>query len=279
MSGTHTNLLAWDRCVRALPSMCPWIREAVAIETCDSTQDECHDRSRGRAGVLVTAVAQTKGRGRHGRSWASSRLQGLAVTISLDAAQHSNSAVSLAGGIAACRAVQTWIVGAASDRVGLKWPNDVVGIDPLTGLSVKIAGVLVEARGGLLLLGIGINVGQATEDFPEDLRGKAASIMSLSNPVEPVSRLDVLGTLVVELDRLLFRTPESGLDEAWKPHDVLIGTTQTFEHAGRHVRGVVKRIEPSREIVLDQEGVMITLPAMTTSLVKADSTRHADSPK
>jgi BirA family transcriptional regulator, biotin operon repressor / biotin---[acetyl-CoA-carboxylase] ligase len=279
MSGTHVNLFAWQRCVRALPAMCPWIRRAVALETCDSTQDECHALSAGQPGVLVTAVSQTQGRGRLGRSWAATGHHGLAVTISLDASRHSSTAVSLAGGVAACRAVQTWIVGPAADRVGLKWPNDVVGIDPRTGASVKIAGVLVESRGGALLLGVGINVGQREEDFPEGLRGRAASIMGLSEPVEPVSRLDVLGTLMMELDRLLFKESESTLDEAWKQHDVLVGTTQTFEHAGGRVRGVVRRIEPSREIILDRAGETITLPAMTTTLVKPEASIATDSPK
>lgn len=278
MSGT-THLHAWDRCVGAFPAMCPWIRKAVVVVTCGSTQDECLARSAGRAGVLVTAISQTKGRGRLGRVWDHADRFGLAVTISLDAERHSAAAVSLAGGIASCRAVRAWIVGPAADRVGLKWPNDVVGIDPVTGASVKIGGVLVEAKDGLLLLGIGLNVGHGPEDFPESLRGMAASIASLSNPVECVSRLDVLGTLVMELDRLLFRTSDEVLDEAWKRHDVLVGTTQTFEHAGGRVQGVVRRIEPAREIVLERGGELVTLPAMTTTLVKPEATLKTDSPK
>jgi BirA family biotin operon repressor/biotin-[acetyl-CoA-carboxylase] ligase len=278
MSGT-TNLLAWERFVRAIPAMYPWIREAVAVQSCGSTQDECLARSAGRSGVLVTAVTQTNGRGRLGRAWEPTERLGLAVTISLDASRHSSSAVSLAGGIAACRAVRAWIVGPASDAVGLKWPNDVVGVDPFTGASVKIGGVLVEAKDGLLLLGIGINVGHGPEDFPESLRGVAASIASLSTPAECVSRLDVLGTLVMELDRLLFRTSDDVLDEAWKRHDVLVGTTQTFEHAGRRVRGVVRRIEPAREIVLERGGELVTLPAMTTTLVKPEAILATDSAK
>ena len=68
------------------------------------------------------------------------------------------------------------------ERVALKWPNDVVGATPdETGRERKIAGVLCESKtdeGGnpFLVLGIGVNVNGAVEDFPEEVRRSATSL-------------------------------------------------------------------------------------------------------
>jgi BirA family biotin operon repressor/biotin-[acetyl-CoA-carboxylase] ligase len=57
----------------------------------------------------------------------------------------------------------------------IKWPNDIYVADR------KVAGVLVEGRvtsGGnyVAVAGIGINVNQRMEDFPEELRESAGSL-------------------------------------------------------------------------------------------------------
>lgn len=229
-----------------------------------------------RPGVVVTAMQQTAGRGRLGRVWEQGGDAGLAVTIGLDPSVYSTSSLSLAGGIAACQAARTWIVGPAAETVGIKWPNDVVGRSPATGEYVKLGGVLAEVKSGgdpagagVVLLGIGINVSQRPEVFPPELRGRAASIEMLSSSSESVSRLDVLGTLLTELDRLLLAEPDV-VAERWKAHDVLVGTHQTFETGGKRTFGLVRRIEPAKEIVVEADGRLHTLPAATTLLVKVE---------
>jgi BirA family biotin operon repressor/biotin-[acetyl-CoA-carboxylase] ligase len=57
----------------------------------------------------------------------------------------------------------------------LKWPNDLV----VRGR--KISGILAEGRRtadgtDVVVLGVGVNVSQSVEDFPEELRGRATSL-------------------------------------------------------------------------------------------------------
>ena len=263
------HIKTWERCVGALPTMFPWVWKGVALATCGSTQDECERLSGGRPGLIVTAIEQTAGRGRLGRVWNHDASTGLAVTIGLDATKHTAAAMSLAGGVAACHAVTMWINGPSAETTGIKWPNDVVARCSTSGQQVKVGGVLVEVRNGLALLGIGINVSQRAEDFPEDLRGRAASIAMLSAKQDCVSRLDVLGTLLVELDRVLKMSPDE-LAQRWTRHDVLVGTRQVFEHAGTRTAGIVRRIEPAKEIIVDSDGTLHRLPAASTTLVKGE---------
>ncbi len=234
-------------------------RVAVLAETV-STQDAALAMSGRRPGLLVLAGRQIGGRGRLGRNWADTRDLGLAATFVLDGRDRGAAPLSLSAGVAACFAVEEATSGLAD--IGLRWPNDVV---ERTGRCRKIAGVLVEQRDGLALVGIGINVLQRNEDWPADWRSRACSAAQLGSRW---TRVDVAEALLAAVDRALRMSAEE-LAMAWAARDVLIGTRQTFECDGRRVQGVVEAIRPTAFIqVRTDEGGAVQLPAMTTSLVK-----------
>jgi BirA family biotin operon repressor/biotin-[acetyl-CoA-carboxylase] ligase len=92
-------------------------------------------------GTLVTAAAQTAGRGRHGRAWASAPGSLLLSLVIGDPDRY----LPLRAGLA--------VADLAGPAARVKWPNDVL----LRGR--KVAGVLVEGRPveGWAVLGIGVN--------------------------------------------------------------------------------------------------------------------------
>ena len=118
--------------------------EVRVVERCTSTNEVL--LKEGRPGVLLSAEEQTAGRGRRGRRWHSG-----GATFSL--ATHVRRPVrefaglSLVAGVAAARALR----GLGVERVALKWPNDLL-VD-----GAKLGGILVETRGSLAVIGIGIN--------------------------------------------------------------------------------------------------------------------------
>ncbi|HEX6881911.1 MAG TPA: biotin--[acetyl-CoA-carboxylase] ligase [Planctomycetota bacterium] len=105
-----------------------------------------------RHGDVHLAEAQTAGRGRLGRSWASAPGEGLYLSVVLlPAVRPHPAALTMAAGLAVLEAAQA--LGARAAR--LKWPNDV-----LAG-GAKLAGILVEARGvepPHAVVGVGLNV-------------------------------------------------------------------------------------------------------------------------
>jgi len=139
-----------------------WIgRQRFALATCPSTSDEAARLARAGAahGTVVIADAQTHGRGRLGRPWASppGNLY-LSTVLRLPLPPQDVPAVTLAIGIAVCDVARRF--GAP---VGLKWPNDVVVADADTGAIRKLAGILVESQchGGrveAVIAGIGVNL-------------------------------------------------------------------------------------------------------------------------
>ena len=118
-------------------------------------------------GTLVLAEAQTGGRGRWGRRWLSP--EGKGIWASLILRPEDDPGGTLAVGVA------SGIAEALRDRTGVdaevKWPNDVV----VGGR--KLAGVLVERGGEAYVVGFGVNVLQAKEDFPPELRDRATSLL------------------------------------------------------------------------------------------------------
>lgn len=127
------------------------------------------------AGTVVTAAAQTGGRGTKGRAWDSPPGLGLYVSVVFRPPAESLALLPLTAGLAARDAVEK----SAGVEARLKWPND------LLWEGRKLGGILCEsAFTGVDLdfsvVGIGINVGQKKDDFPVELRDRAVSLRQAS---------------------------------------------------------------------------------------------------
>ncbi|MCO5314656.1 MAG: biotin--[acetyl-CoA-carboxylase] ligase [Solirubrobacterales bacterium] len=119
-------------------------------------------------GTLFTAEEQTEGRGRQGRPWSTPAGSALAWSVVLRREIEIPGILPLAVGVAICEAVESLGV----DRALVKWPNDVW----IEGR--KCAGILIEARpqAGWAVIGVGLNLTIAGDEFPEDLRSRATSV-------------------------------------------------------------------------------------------------------
>ena len=124
-------------------------------------------------GLVVFAEHQTAGRGQRGNRWESAAGKGLWFSILLRPEIHLSNSGRLT----------IWAIEAIADVIRTEWnlepaiklPNDV----QLFGR--KVGGVLVEMRAQdkaahIAVVGIGINVNQAREDFPVKLQDEAISM-------------------------------------------------------------------------------------------------------
>ena len=255
------ELTSWSDALEDLILQTPLVHfkhVSVLAETA-STQNAAVARAAGRPGHIGTTGRQTAGRGRLGRLWTQREGLGVAVTYTLPNSL-DQPFVALAAGLAAALAAESFLP-ATSRPLGLRWPNDVV--DRASGR--KIAGVLVEAKESLLLVGIGINVLHSTADWPDELRPKAMSLRELG---ANAPRREVLVALAHHFDRVL-SLPAAQIAQLWHARDTLAGSRRRFLHNGQEYRGVVQKIEPSLEIILDDElsGSVIRLPGLTTSMI------------
>ena len=147
-------------------------------------------------GTVVIADSQTAGRGRLGRSFQSAAGLGLYLSVLWrpECDMETLMALPALGAVAAAKAVER-VCGASPQ---IKWPNDLVLQNK------KIGGILTESvvlpGETAVVLGIGINVSQRTEDFDGEVRRIAASLEMLAG--KNVSRAALAAALMEELDML-----------------------------------------------------------------------------
>jgi BirA family biotin operon repressor/biotin-[acetyl-CoA-carboxylase] ligase len=195
-------------------------------------------------GTVVTATEQTAGRGRQGRSWTAPPGKGLfysAILRPLDPRRHAT--LPLAVPLAVCEAAEALRPGI---ECRVKWPNDV----HLDGR--KLAGILIEARprDGWAVIGVGLNLSIAGDEFPPELRDTATSLFSTpSHPASSGSAVPYLGTAHIrnsatELSSRLGAWVEAGPDEvlaAWRERDALRGREIAWEEGSGVADGVDER--------------------------------------
>ncbi len=164
--------------IRAALGECVLGREVRMIEETTSTNDSVFEAATPSTpeGLVIFAESQSAGRGQHGNRWASARGKGLWFSILLRPTIAPADAPRLTAW--AARTISQTVAQNCSLGAVVKPPNDIyVGAQ-------KIAGVLLELRSvpaapHLGILGLGINVNHSAEDFPEELRPRAASIAML----------------------------------------------------------------------------------------------------
>ncbi|HEX6389815.1 MAG TPA: biotin--[acetyl-CoA-carboxylase] ligase [Solirubrobacteraceae bacterium] len=181
----------------------------VHLRATTSTNDRARDLAAAGAphGTLVTAGAQSAGRGRQGRSW--SAPPGTALLVSL-VLREPPPLLPLAAAVA--------VAEVCGDAAKIKWPNDVL----IEGR--KVAGILAEGRPQerWAVLGIGLNVALRVEDLPPELHATATTLDRAPTALEPT-----LHELLTALDRALVLDSAALLD-AYRARDALRGREITW---------------------------------------------------
>jgi BirA family biotin operon repressor/biotin-[acetyl-CoA-carboxylase] ligase len=123
------------------------------------------------SGTVVTAREQTAGRGRVGRVWTAPEGKALLYSAILRPLDQRHLLLPLSVPLAVCAAAESLRPGVECQ---VKWPNDVW----LDGR--KLSGILIEARpqDGWAVIGIGLNLTIAPDEFPADLRQPAVSLFA-----------------------------------------------------------------------------------------------------
>ena len=157
---------------------------------------------------LASTDEQTAGRGRRGRTWVAP--PGAALLLSLGfrpAWLPADRAWWLAATVSLAMADVAEEAAGLSDRaIRLKWPNDLVVVDPPDrgGAVRKLGGVLGEATGigtgdPRVVVGIGLNADWPASAFPPDLAASMASLIE-ENGGRPIGRDVLLDGFVARLD-------------------------------------------------------------------------------
>lgn len=202
---------------RLCPDQIEWelgtkvVGRRVAVWNRVTSTNDLADRASGslaNEGLAILAEGQTAGRGSRGRTWTAPEGSSILMSVLLfpPAPLDDPAWLTALGALAVAESVER----ATSLDARIKWPNDV-RVD-----GRKVAGILVERRRGTVL-GIGLNVNLAPDDFPEELRPIATSLRALSG--RPFDRSMLARRLLRRLDHWYALGVASGpdlLDRAWR---------------------------------------------------------------
>jgi BirA family biotin operon repressor/biotin-[acetyl-CoA-carboxylase] ligase len=167
-------------------------------------------------GAVLLAEQQNAGRGRLGRAWTAPPGAALTFSVLLRPAAVPRARLGwlpLLAGVAVAAAVRT----VAAVDAQLKWPNDVLaGPGKLAGGSGpaaaggkvgrvvpqgKLAGILAEAAGGAVVVGIGLNVSTGPADLPPPGPGALPATSLRLQQARSLDRTRLLAEILAGLER------------------------------------------------------------------------------
>ncbi len=228
------------------------------LEICESTNDEAARWARDGAahGSVVVANAQTRGRGRLGRTWQSPPGDNLYFSIVLRPSLPPKDAapITLAAGVAVAEALASFGI-----TPELKWPNDV-----LVG-GKKISGILSEmsTRGMKLehvIVGVGLNV----KSHPNDLlatsmravlvdRAAPRSADARAGEIDrEVVRERVCAELLSWCDLFVAEGPTVIVDR-WKTFANFLGKKVSVSAGVEKLSGIAEDLEPDGALRLRKD--------------------------
>lgn len=149
-------------------------------ESVDSTQKIAHELALNGAehGSIVIADEQTQGKGRMNREFISNNSDGLWVSLILrpNILPYAAPQLTLLTATVLAEVIDAYKLV----KPKIKWPNDLL-ID-----SKKISGILTEMQAEqdhvlYVIIGIGLNVNQSLNDFPEEVSDKVTSLKAVTN--------------------------------------------------------------------------------------------------
>jgi len=196
-------------------------------------------------GKTVVAWKQTAGRGRLGRTFESPR-GGIYISMLLEA--DSSMTLTAKAGVAAKRAIEE-----ITDRkVQIKWVNDILY------KGRKVAGILAQGIGDLVVVGIGINFNTDLKALGPELKDSASSLYNSWEEPDSDS-MDLVNSLVRHMYDLAGDSDQSWLRE-YRAASAVMGKKVRVFQAGRQTgSGVVTGIDDNCALhVLDEKkGEMI----------------------
>lgn len=209
----------------------------TGLDTCKSTNLEAlemisSDPDLERTGLAIFTEWQSEGRGRRERHWESPPSRDLLFSVALrpDLQQKHWGRFTHAAALGICMALKPQF------ETKIKWPNDIYI------QSQKVAGILVESypcaastnTAGIVIIGIGINVNTAPDNFPDNLAAPATSLWIQSGDTSGLLEREKIAT------------------------SVLISLHHQIKRCEENFPAMLKQIEASSEIYGKQ--VTVTLP-------------------
>ncbi len=221
----------------------------IAIDTVGSTNDEAMARlgAGDPAPFVVTARAQTNGRGRRGRAWTSPS-GNLYMSLALRDPSPPAMAPQLGfvAGVALAWALRNCLGGDC--RLQLKWPNDVLHD------GAKLAGMLLESSclpgGGLgCVIGIGVNC----RSHPDGLAYPATDLLTVGASEAGIEHLVTEFVRLFDIQMMEWASGRafSAVRSTWLAMAAGLGARIVVATPRHRLEGIFRDLDATGRLLLD----------------------------
>jgi BirA family biotin operon repressor/biotin-[acetyl-CoA-carboxylase] ligase len=224
---------------------------------------------------------QSAGRGRRGRTWRSALGDSvcLSVATSFDPTPRDLPALTLVIGLSVRAALQR----CGASGVGLKWPNDLVLMQPdATGQRTlaKLGGILVELRAEAagpahVVIGLGLNL-RLDANARSEIAATGNIAAALADcGIDPQQRNVLIGCVLESMMQAVGQFAAQGFEPfraAWAESDTLRGESVRVSGVGAERLGVAAGIDAHGALqLLTAEGAQIGITAGEVSVRRSGS--------
>jgi BirA family biotin operon repressor/biotin-[acetyl-CoA-carboxylase] ligase len=195
-------------------------------------------------GTVVLAEAQTKGRGRLGRTWQSPKYKGIYLSLILKPRILPNQApiFTLLAAVSICEAIKE----ITSLDTQIKWPNDILLQHK------KLGGILTELNAEMdevhfVIIGIGLNV----NNDKKSLIGAATSLREEKKV--SINRVELLQQILRKIEEnylVLQKKGSAAVIEKWREYNITLGKRIKVICQREHLEGVASDIDTDGGLLL-----------------------------
>ena len=221
------------------------------VEVTGSTQDDLTQLvadKKAKSGEVITSEYQSAGRGRLDRKFDAPATSALMFSFYVEPLRDKSdwSFLPLLTGLSVIFSLTTLDPEVSPT---LKWPNDILIGDG------KVGGIIAQASGEGVVIGVGINVGMSQEELPV----VTATSLALHN-FSTLDRNLILSTFLTTFEELFERWRNGeDLRHLYKETSATIGHDIRIEHPdGSHKNGKAVDVTPAGELILE-DGSRVTV--------------------
>lgn len=201
------------------------------LKTVDSTNDYLKIKAdKSEEGTTVISQEQTKGKGRLGKSFYSPSNSGIYMSILLKPRIHASKSLYIT--TAAAVAVSKSIDEITGENSKIKWVNDIFLKER------KVCGILTEGSfdlegGGLsyAILGIGLNLTNPENDFPEDISQTAGTIFENNPPKDYKNK--IIANIINNFFEYYYNLEDKEYLDEYKNRSMIIGENISIIHGNK----------------------------------------------
>lgn len=241
----------------------------TVLEEIDSTNSEAQRQlaSKDSPSLAVIALRQTKGRGRHGRTWHSQSSGNLYISFGFRPTFRSELLSSFTPYMAVhlCHMLNTEF----NIPVFVKWPNDLILADK------KVSGMLAEARIDIdhiydLIFGIGLNI-TPPQEWPSEIKDKAIALGQKTKAPLSINKIAaaILKTGCAGFSNFTKQNSSQEFLQLWEKYDFLKDKNVQAYEGNDVTAGIARGISTDATLRLElPDGTIKKLVAGEVSLSK-----------